>query len=207
MTLPARLRAILRKHYTPVRHLFRNMDGNLDGQITKQELGRSLKCLGIDLAAWQLDDLFRGLLMFAIEEGDVTLSFRNVQKALMQPGRVSAHILSQSRELNDLKEMLERTEDKLSKAIKQATTQAARADKAEKAEKAAIARAEKAEAEARRQKAAAKKEKSARLKASSQGEGLRAYLQFIEDGKEEAEQRAVTLAEELDELRSEVSAL
>ena len=68
MTLPF-LRAIP-EHYTPVRHLF-NMDGNLDVDNQK-ELGRSLKCLGIDLAAWQLDDLFRGLLMLLIEKGDVT---------------------------------------------------------------------------------------------------------------------------------------
>ena len=199
VALPMRLRSILRKHYTPIRHLFRCFDGNEHGMLTKQELQRSLKCLGVELQKYEVDALFQALLNVAIDEGDVSLSFRSVQKAFQQPERVAAHVLAQSREVRELSERLESSEAARDKASKAAASATARAEKAEAAAAAATARAEKAEAEA-------KQERSRRIKAGKQGEGLRAYLEFVDSSKEMAEDKVLRLEQELAALRAEHSA-
>ena len=199
VALPMRLRSILRKHYTPIRHLFRCFDGNEHGMLTKQELQRSLKCLGVELQKYEVDALFQALLNVAIDEGDVSLSFRSVQKAFQQPERVAAHVLAQSREVRELSERLESSEAARDKASKAAASATARAEKAEAAAAAATTRAEKAEAEA-------KQERSRRIKAGKQGEGLRAYLEFVDSSKEMAEDKVLRLEQELAALRAEHSA-
>ena len=48
--LPARLQQLLHAHRTPVHHLFRYLDGNLDGMLTRSELWTNLRTLGLDLS-------------------------------------------------------------------------------------------------------------------------------------------------------------
>ena len=68
------LRKLLQKHRTPVRHLFRGL-ASPDGGLTRRDLHNSLGCLGIKLTPWSCDNLFRALLEYAIEDGEVTLSY------------------------------------------------------------------------------------------------------------------------------------
>lgn len=88
--VPMRLRAILRKHYTPIRHLFRCFNGNQHGTLTKLELQKSLKCLGIELQKWEVDHLFRasaGLDPFAADRA----TFALLTLPLLAPVPSTAH--------------------------------------------------------------------------------------------------------------------
>jgi Ca2+-binding EF-hand superfamily protein len=81
--LPKKLRMLLKRHRAPVRTLFSTLDGNLDGAITRHELWTSLQAIGVPLCLEDADLLFRALLEFAIGKGEVSLSVRAVQKALL----------------------------------------------------------------------------------------------------------------------------
>ena len=54
-----------------------------DGGLTRRDLHNSLGCLGIKLTPWSCDNLFRALLEYAIEDGEVTLSYHIIHKALL----------------------------------------------------------------------------------------------------------------------------
>ena len=164
--LPKKLRMLLKRHRAPVRSLFSTLDGNLDGAITRHELWTSLQAIGVPLCLEDADLLFRALLEFAIGKGEVSLSFRAVQKALLSP------------ELGELVWEMDQDRRSVSKAQKalaittKAEHQAAKAlkEKADAVERLRVARSRMA--------------------------ALNAYVDFLEGGQTDLEVRMSELAHE-----------
>lgn len=164
--LPKKLRMLLKRHRAPVRSLFSTLDGNLDGAITRHELWTSLQAIGVPLCLEDADLLFRALLEFAIGKGEVSLSFRAVQKALLSP------------ELGELVWEMDQDRRSVSKAQKalaittKAEHQAAKAlkEKADAVERLRVAR--------------------------SRMSALNAYVDFLEGGQTDLEVRMSELAHE-----------
>ncbi len=175
-SLPAKLLGLLRRHHAPVRSLFQQLDGNLDGSITRHELWASLQGLGVPLSLAEADVLFRALLEFAIGEGEVTLSFRAVQRALLSP------------EVGEL--IWEKDQDR--RALRRAKRSAAKVAQAER--RAATA------TQARADAACKLRLSQKRLTA------LRSYAEHIEHGRDELERRMLELADDNLELRTELAA-
>ena len=155
--LPAKLHDLLRRHYTPVRHLFRFLGGNLDGTLTRHELYRALKALGVELTKADAEDLFRGLLEFAIDEGEVALSFRSIQKAIysVKSGHKLTTYDNERRQLLERIEAIESSQLSASQEAERALTargsaeaRATAADEARAAAEAETAVARQAEMEA-----------------------------------------------------------
>ena len=57
-----------------------------------------MRCLGLDICKAEADDLFKGLLEFAIEDGEISISLRAVQKALLRSTRAWLRITEVDRE-------------------------------------------------------------------------------------------------------------
>ena len=164
--LPKKLRMLLKRHRAPVRSLFSTLDGNLDGAITRHELWTSLQAIGVPLSLEDADLLFRALLEFAIGKGEVALSFRAVQKALLSP------------ELGELVMEMDQDRRSVSKAQKALAT---------------TAKAEHQAAKALKEKAdAVERLRVARNRMSA----LNAYVDFLEGGQTDLEVRMSELAHE-----------
>ena len=90
--LPIRLHELLRRHHARTLDVFRALDQTNDGLVTRDELEKALRSLGVHLSYSDMNDLFRGLLEATIEDGELALSFRGIQRALMFP-REAARII------------------------------------------------------------------------------------------------------------------
>lgn len=148
VSLPTQLASMLRRHHTPVRALFQFLDGDSSGLLTRYELRTSLRCLGIDRSDEEVDALFRacdaqkeidislsyahtqfrvaqfrvavGMLETAIEDGEVALPFRCVQKALLGGARVSSWVTAQAQGRQGLTTRLQRAEADMEAAKEEA---------------------------------------------------------------------------------------
>ena len=167
------LRKLLQKHRTPVRHLFRGL-ASPDGGLTRRDLHNSLGCLGIKLTPWSCDNLFRALLEYAIEDGEVTLSYHVIHKALLHNFKGAECISALEKERREIL-------DKMNHAI--ATCSAAR-----RAEVAATQAATQAEVAAEKAVAEANEEAAERV-AAAQSAASEATLEA--DGRVAAADAAV----------------
>ena len=73
--IPVRLAALLQQHHTRVIDLFRALDKNADGQVTKDELESALASLGVRTSRDELHDLFERL----DPDGSGGIVFRELQ--------------------------------------------------------------------------------------------------------------------------------
>lgn len=92
--LPKVLASLLREHKTRVMDLFRAIDTNTDGMVTRQELESALLQMQINFTEGDLDELFSTL----DPDGSKGIDFRELQRALNGTGaklrRASAAILT-----------------------------------------------------------------------------------------------------------------
>ena len=76
--LPRRLASVLSQNHARVLDLFRVADKNLDGEITRPELAKLLRSLGIEFSQAELAHLFDTL----DPDGSGGIDFRELQRAL-----------------------------------------------------------------------------------------------------------------------------
>lgn len=204
--LPSRLHDLLRRHHTPVRYLFRCLDGNHDGMLTREELWKALRCFGLEVSRAEARAIFRGLLEFAINDGDVALSYRSVQKALLRNEVSRVKISEQPESKNGaMRERVGKIEMAHAKACLDKETAMASATKAEQAAARAAADAAKAKAAQKALKVKANKAAAAAAEASKQAEALREYLDHSEEARVFAEECAEELHTEVVGLRKETA--
>lgn len=79
-SLPAALAATLRANRTRTIDLFRVMDMNLDGVVSKDELGKMLENIGLHVGAAELDELFERL----DPDGSGGIVFRELHRVLRE---------------------------------------------------------------------------------------------------------------------------
>ena len=172
--LPTELSTLLRKHHTPVRTLFQFLDGDLNGSLTRFELRTALGCLGIERSQEDVDGLFLALLEVAIQDGEVQIPFRCVQKILRSDcSRVNTWLTTQHMGRQGLATRLQRAEAEIEKAEQAAA--AARAREQRTAERAA-------EVEPLQRRVAELDAKAAQR--GGQSDGLRTYMKHIETERE-----------------------
>ena len=82
-SLPQRLAALLQHHHTRVIDLFRALDKNSDGSVTRAELAESLEKLGINASHDELNELFERL----DPDRSGGIVFRELQLALLAATR------------------------------------------------------------------------------------------------------------------------
>ena len=61
-SLPKRLSSLLQQNHTRVIDLFRSLDKNGDGEVTRSELAKALSDLGVSASKDELDDMFRNMV-------------------------------------------------------------------------------------------------------------------------------------------------
>jgi hypothetical protein len=83
LTLPQRLASMLQLHHTRVIDLFRALDKNEDGEVTKPELAEALRSLGVDASQEEVDELFHKL----DPDGSGGIDFRELQRAMKAAAR------------------------------------------------------------------------------------------------------------------------
>ena len=78
-SLPQRLSSLLKQNHTRVIDLFRSLDKNGDGEVTRPELAKALSDLGVSASKDELDEMFRTL----DPDHSGGIDFRELQKAMM----------------------------------------------------------------------------------------------------------------------------
>ena len=82
-TIPQQLAALLQQHHTRVIDLFRALDKNADGEVTRPELADALLQLGVEATDDEVDELFDRL----DPDHSGGIVFRELQKALSDATR------------------------------------------------------------------------------------------------------------------------
>ena len=197
--LPSELATLLRRHHTPVRALFYFLDINRLGRLTRHELRAALLCLGIERSRDEVDALFLGILERAIEDGEVTLPFRCVQKALLGGIQMTKWVTSQAAGKQGLASRVQQLEAELEKTREDAKV-------ARVVEQAASKRAAAAEAAAHQATNAAAKQTAAAAEQSGKSDGLRHYLAHVESERAREAERTSDLEREVKSLREQLEA-
>ena len=193
--LPTELATLLRRHHTPVRALFSFLDGNRLGKLTRHELRSALLCLGIERTDEEVDCLFLAILERAIEDGEVGLPFRCVQKALLGGTKLSTWMASQAAAKQGLAMRLQELEAELEQSKEE--TRVAKA-----VGKAASKRAMEAEAAAQKATDREAMLAAANAEQSAQNDDLRRHLKDVESQRERAQSRVGELEREVKQLQA-----
>ena len=84
--VPQQLAALLQHHHTRVIDLFRALDKNADGEVTRDELESALASLGVRASKGELNELFERL----DPDGSGGIVFRELQLAMIEATREEA---------------------------------------------------------------------------------------------------------------------
>ena len=86
-SIPERLAAMLQHHHTRVIDLFRALDKNADGEVTRPELADALDQLGVEATDDEVEELFDRL----DPDHSGGIVFRELQNALRDATREGVH--------------------------------------------------------------------------------------------------------------------